>query len=652
MRYYEINFNNLSKNEEEQEEVIKKCKEYSFENDNFCGWPMSLQRNATCIFVSDEKISDPESKIKDFITNVGLDVCDYSYNEIGLRDVSSKIRRRFLYDELPDYVGERFKSRVIDYDFNEYIVDPKSNNTAQLKKYAKLTCMPDLYDEACRIRESRTKKFYGHPVHYIIEDDGFPDIQKRIFLLIGALKENNRLESLRVLGIDELVAGSRDATEAIDDIYKNIKKGTLIVSNHNLNLRKSCEDIIGQVCMHAGRYANEVLTIFCIEKNDDVSRKKIESMLGNSMSFVTISDRPFNKKEASSYFKRLAKEKGFIDVKSVIGGLESEREYTKAELDSMFEKKYSEYIRTEYFPSYKNVLSGDSDIIVENAGMNKLEDMIGLSKIKDLIGKTVSYYKVLGEYDKRGISFGNMARSMVFTGNPGTAKTTVARLVGEIFKENGILEKGEFIEVCRADLIGKYVGHTAPLVKDAFKMAKGSILFIDEAYSLVDHHANSYGDEAINTIVEEMENHREDTIVIFAGYPDQMKLFLERNPGLKSRIAFHVDFPDYNVDELLAIFEHMAKEKSLVISDEAKIKSMEIFEKVAHKNDFGNGRFVRNLLEQSIMNMVTRLSLEGVNKMSDECLTTVLPEDIWEPEYVKEVEEKIRIGFVGKDYKT
>ena len=646
MRYYEIDFNNLSKNEEEQGEIIKKCKEYSFENDNCCGWPMSLQRNATCIFVSDEKISDPESKIKDFITNVGLDICDYSYNEIGLRDVSSKIRRRFLYDELPDYVGERFKSRVIDYDFNEYIVDPKSNNTAQLKKYAKLTCMPDLYDEACRIRESRTKKFYGHPVHYIIEDDGSPDIQKRIFLLIGALKENNRLESLRVLEIDELVAGSKDAAEAIDDIYKNIKKGTLIVSNHNLNLRKSCEDIIGQVCMHAGRYANEVLTIFCIEKNDDVSRKKIESMLGNSMSFVTISDRPFNKKEASSYFKRLAKEKGFIDVKSVIGGLESEREYTKAELDSMFEKKYSEYIRTEYFPSYKNVLSGDSDIIVENTGMNKLEGMIGLTKIKDLIGKTVSYYKVLGEYEKRGISFSNMARSMVFTGNPGTAKTTVARLVGEIFKENGILKKGEFIEVGRADLIGKYVGHTAPLVKDAFSRAKGSILFIDEAYSLVDYHTNSFGDEAINTIVEEIENHREDTIVIFAGYPDQMMTFMERNPGLKSRIAFHVDFPDYNVNELLAILEHMAAQKSIVISEEAKIKSMEIFEKVAHKNDFGNGRFVRNLYEQAIMNMVTRVSSKSIDKMSDECLTTILAEDIKIPDQVEDAEEKVRIGFI------
>jgi SpoVK/Ycf46/Vps4 family AAA+-type ATPase len=133
---------------------------------------------------------------------------------------------------------------------------------------------------------------------------------------------------------------------------------------------------------------------------------------------------------------------------------------------------------------------------------------------------------------------------MIFTGNPGTAKTTVARLVAQILKENGILSNGNLYEVGRSNLVGKYVGHTAPLVRDAFNLAQGSVLFIDEAYSLVDDSPGSFGDEAINTIVQEMENRRDDMVVIFAGYPKPMEEFLNRNEGLRSRIAFHVAFDD------------------------------------------------------------------------------------------------------------
>ena len=152
---------------------------------------------------------------------------------------------------------------------------------------------------------------------------------------------------------------------------------------------------------------------------------------------------------------------------------------------------------------------------------------------------------------------------MVFTGNPGTAKTTVARLFAQIMKENGLLPVGDLIEVGRADLVGKYVGWTAPTVKAKFAAAKGSVLFIDEAYSLVDDKDGLFGDEAINTIVQEMENQRDDTVVIFAGYPDKMEQFLKKNPGLRSRIAFHIPFEDYKPAELLDIFTLMAKKQKL-----------------------------------------------------------------------------------------
>ena len=166
--------------------------------------------------------------------------------------------------------------------------------------------------------------------------------------------------------------------------------------------------------------------------------------------------------------------------------------------------------------------------------------MIGLTKAKAVIAQALDYYKAQKLFREKGISLERPAMHMVFTGNPGTAKTTVARLFAQIMKENGLLPVGDLIEVGRADLVGKYVGWTAPTVKAKFAAAKGSVLFIDEAYSLVDDKDGLFGDEAINTIVQEMENHRDDIVVIFAGYPDKMEQFLQKNPGLRSRIAFHM----------------------------------------------------------------------------------------------------------------
>ena len=174
-------------------------------------------------------------------------------------------------------------------------------------------------------------------------------------------------------------------------------------------------------------------------------------------------------------------------------------------------------------------------------------------------------------------------------------------------KDNGLLPVGDLIEVGRADLVGKYVGWTAPTVKRKFEAAKGSVLFIDEAYSLVDDTDGLYGDEAINTIVQEMENHRQDTVVIFAGYPDKMERFLQKNPGLRSRIAFHVPFEDYSPEELLGIFTLMAKGQKLELAPGVGERLLPLFRKAARGEDFGNGRFARNLLEKSRMKQASRL---------------------------------------------
>ena len=234
---------------------------------------------------------------------------------------------------------------------------------------------------------------------------------------------------------------------------------------------------------------------------------------------------------------------------------------------------------------------------------------------------------------------------MIFTGNPGTAKTTVARLAAKIFRDNNLLPNGKLIEVGRADIVGEYVGQTAPLVKEIFRKAKGSVLFIDEAYSLVDDRDGLYGDEAINTIVQEMENHRDDTIVIFAGYPDKMEQFMNKNPGLRSRIAFHVDFPDYSESELMDITKLMMKNKGMTLSDDAEQKLAKIFSEAVKLHDFGNGRFVRNLLEQAVMNLANRLSDMSSSVISDKELTTLVADDFEMPKLCANKKTVNRIGF-------
>ena len=200
---------------------------------------------------------------------------------------------------------------------------------------------------------------------------------------------------------------------------------------------------------------------------------------------------------------------------------------------------------------------------------------------------------------------------MSFTGTPGTAKTTVARLISQILARDGVLKTGRFVECGRADLVAKYVGWTAKAVRDKFREARGGILFIDEAYSLSDGEHATFGDEAINTIVQEMENNRDTVIVIFAGYPDKMKDFLDRNEGLRSRIAFHINFPDYTPDELTEIFKLMAKKRGFKVSDDVAEHCKKIFKRVAKKKNFGNGRFVRTLLEQAWLRQAQRIINEN-----------------------------------------
>lgn len=274
----------------------------------------------------------------------------------------------------------------------------------------------------------------------------------------------------------------------------------------------------------------------------------------------------------------------------------------------------------------------------------ELKEMIGLSSVKAVISKAIAGFKLKKACMDKGISNERPSLHMVFTGNPGTAKTTVARLFAEIMKDEKALPSGNFVEAGRADLVSEHVGGTAPLIKKKFREAQGGVLFIDEAYSLCDSHENSFGDEAINTIVQEMENHREDVVVIFAGYSDQMKAFLDRNPGMASRIAFHVDFEDYSVDELCDITRLMLSKKQMTVTDAAMEKLKKLYESARADNSFGNGRFVRKMLEEAEMNLAERVSQLDESMLTTELITTIEESDIPEPD-VKKSDKKKTIGF-------
>jgi len=267
---------------------------------------------------------------------------------------------------------------------------------------------------------------------------------------------------------------------------------------------------------------------------------------------------------------------------------------------------------------------GDPDVKVEEKGYSMysamLDDLIGLDDVKEQVKKIIAFARLKKDMENKGMETISMSLNMEFIGNPGTAKTTVARIMAGLLYEIGILSNENIIEVGRADLVGQYVGHTADKVKSAFKRAKGRVLFIDEAYSLLDDVNGSFGDEAINTIVQEMENCREDTVVIFAGYPDKMEEFVARNPGLKSRIPFVLRFKDYSADEMVRITEIETGKRGFKISPEAKLKIKEICSNASGNITLGNGRFCRNLVEDALLNYASRTYGNGCEEKDGDFL--------------------------------
>ena len=282
----------------------------------------------------------------------------------------------------------------------------------------------------------------------------------------------------------------------------------------------------------------------------------------------------------------------------------------------------------------------------EEDPMETLQNLIGLDTIKKDVKELIDFVKVQKARKEAGLKSVPVSLHLVFTGNPGTGKTTVARIIAKLYQQIGVLAKGQLIEVDRSGLVAGYVGQTAIKTQEQIGKALGGVLFIDEAYALNDRDRGGFGDEAINTIVQEMENHRDDVIVIFAGYPEPMKEFLAKNPGMSSRVAFNVDFDDYTVGELCEITKLIASKKNLVITDKALEKLRRNYELASLEEGYGNGRYVRNAIEEAEMNLAQRVSNMSVEEITEEILSTIEENDISEVK-IPEKQLERRIGFAS-----
>jgi len=262
--------------------------------------------------------------------------------------------------------------------------------------------------------------------------------------------------------------------------------------------------------------------------------------------------------------------------------------------------------------------------------LDKLDnELIGLKPVKTRIREVAALLLVDRLRKKFELSSETPTLHMCFTGNPGTGKTTVAMRMGEILKRLGYVREGHLVTVTRDDLVGQYIGHTAPKTKEVIKKAMGGVLFIDEAYYLYKpENERDYGQESIEILLQVMENNRDDLVVILAGYKDKMERFFQSNPGMRSRIAHHIDFPDYSADELLAIAKLMLAQQNYRFSAEGEKAFSDYLKlrmKLAH---FSNARSVRNALDRARLRQANRLFADSKKKLNKTDLITLEAEDI------------------------
>ena len=603
--------------------------------------------------------SDIEREIVSLLQALGINP-KYSIEkeEVSVKEFAKSIsdgtKQGFIND--PDDICQKYTVGDKRYclrqnDFNEEMIGEDLDSSIVFQS---------IEEEKKRIfSPSAPKEFICHPVHYVIASDNEDLRIEMRRQLLSALYKANRLKSRRVsiLSLNPLQnvfsANYKESGTIANRLYNKGEGGTVIISGTKAEeenddcFTPSDNGELEAIMFNANMHRDNVLTVIELDDNEE-SINEIKE-LSDKMDFVILKENLVYGQGAKEYLQLLAKKDGINNIESLLDKVVEGEGYHYSNLSSLY-KTWKEERKKSAFPAYSSFMS---NLNIENARKPKgnaykeLQSLIGLENAKRVIDEAIAYFKMESFMEKRNLKISSPSRHMVFYGAPGTAKTTVARLFAQIMKENGVLSKGELVEVGRKDLVGKYVGWTAMQVERVFKIAEGSVLFIDEAYSLVDGRDKLYGQEAINTIVQMMENMRENTIVIFAGYEKEMKEFINQNPGLRSRIPFHVHFPDYSDSELLEILKLVASKNNYSLTEGAECKARDIFKTASLSKDFGNGRFVRNLFEKATMKKALRLSSSLDDFISDTELLTLREEDFEMPEEYSNERKTRVIGFTA-----
>lgn len=347
--------------------------------------------------------------------------------------------------------------------------------------------------------------------------------------------------------------------------------------------------------------------------------KKLDDLTNNSFEFETVLQEIVDNKKYSAleFIKRLGNSSNNDRFPKI-------KDRQTSILELLYKYLGSRFIDSEY-AFLKEINTKSFDELSD-----ELNSLIGLENVKKEIEDLVIFNKVQKNREKIGLKKTNRTMHMAFLGNPGTGKTTVARIVGNMYRSLGILSKGHFIEATRTDLIAEYQGQTALKVKRLIQKAKGGVLFIDEAYSITENEkSDSYGRECLTELTKALEDYRDDLVVIVAGYDDLMKKFFESNPGLKSRFNYFIEFEDYTVNQMFEIFLSYCKNEDYILQESAAERLKKYLDKQSEdsENKNANGRFVRNVFDKIIMNQAKRLS--NLSLPTKENYITIFEEDIF-----------------------
>jgi AAA+ superfamily predicted ATPase len=591
--------------------------------------------NINVIYVREEMPINSKKELENTVKKIIKDFIVYIKNEYNINATIT-----VSYPTSCNFTFSRYTSAVFEKIIGLRISNRDMHRATYKKDDVIDNIMEDLNSEIKLIKKNKLKKYVAIPNGYIVNDD-----DNQLNKLIKTLYDNNIilsdqfvLQTSSFQGIDNTYMKRFSAFRGQAFVIKNkildkTESELLFKPDDSITTRSSVKTML-DILMDTGI---DMMPIFMVN-----SRKEGEiiSECAEESGFVMINLLPApinNMDKIINILNTFAMKDGFDKTFDNI----EEGEYTLNDIKTIYLKWKRNQALQVLHPELLQE-KPKSNIISLNKYYDDLNSMIGLAEIKKTISQIIAQFKIQSILSDRKVSKTIPCRHMIFYGNPGTAKTTVARLLGQILASEGILRRNKFSEVGRSALVAEYVGQTAVKTLTAIKRARGGILFIDEAYSLAET-KGYYGDECISTLVQQMDIIKDDTIIIFAGYPEKMEEFLDKNEGLRSRIGFHVKFNNYTKEELIEILKLMADKKHFTLTDDA-LESAELqIDRAINTKDFGNGRFVRNLLEQAMMKQAMRLvdKNSSYRDLSTEELTTIKEEDIQE----MNVLNQRRLGF-------